>query len=1087
MKYLRFILTTILICTSLLLNAQGLKISGVVSDASNGDAIPFASITIKGTKTSISADENGNYTITAPGNGTLIFSSIGYKDAEVPVNNQIVVNATLAPDALALDNVVVVAYGVAQKESITGAISSVSSKSIEKRPVSNAVSAIEGMTSGVQINNTYGEPGSTPTIRIRGFTSVTGSNSPLYVIDGVPMSGSTADINPNDIENISILKDAASAALYGNRAANGVVLITTKKGKSEKFRIRANIQQGLYTRGIKEYDKLGPDEWMETQWLALRNSLLSDPQQASKYPTIEAANQQASEEIWSNITYNIYNKPQSEVFDANGKLTPGTYVKPEIAGDLDWYKPIERVGYRQDYNVSGDGASGKMSYYFSVNYLNEKGYIKSSDMQRFTGRANITVEPKKWIKMGLNLNGSYRESNFSKGSPSDNGTSYANPFYFARNIAPIYPVYAHDLDSVNGDYMLDGTGNRIYDWGQYYTRNQSPGRNAIAESFWDIDRYYKTSLTGQGFIDITFLKDFKFSVKADLYNSNSEERTYNNSSVGDGAGAHGRAGRDIYRYKNYTFQQQLTWAKEFNEKHSVDILLGHENYSERYNYLHGYKTGETFADKYDLVNFSEISKLTDYENNYRTEGYIARARYNYDKRYFIEGSYRRDGSSRFYKDNRWGNFWSLGGSWVISREKWMSGVKKQINELKFRASYGEVGNDQSVGRYAYMGLYGLTFNGTKPAAYKTQNEARDITWESSNSLGIALEGRFFNRFNLSVEYFDKRSEDLLFNVYLPLSTGSTDTGATTATVTQNLGNMSNRGVEINFDIDIINKKNWFWSAGFNATFIKNKITKLPEQNREKGIISGTKKYMEGHGIYDYWMYQFVGIDQMTGKSLYLIDEEDYYGATPVEGKTAVPAEHLVTINGKEYTTYTSYARKDWSGTAMPTVYGSFNTSVTWKNLSLSALFTYSLGGKTFDNPYNSLMSVSNNPGAIHRDVLKSWQGVPAGMTETSPDRINPDGLPAIDGYLNTYTNSTSNRWLQNSSYLVFKNLSLSYNLPSRICNKMDINNLSFTFSAENLATITSLRGMDPQQSFSGVTSNGFTTARIFSLGITIVL
>ncbi len=1088
MKYfrLRLLVTALIIFTSAMLNAQNIKISGVVSDASNGDAIPFATVIVKNSKTVISADEKGNYMITAPANGTLVFSSIGYKDMEIPINSKLIINAALAPDALALDNVIVVAYGTAPKESITGAISSVNSSSIDKRPTTNAISALEGMTSGVQINNTYGEPGSSPTIRIRGFSTVNGSNSPLYVVDGVPMSGSSTDINPNDIENISILKDAASAALYGNRASNGVILITTKRGKSEQFRVRADIQQGLYTRGMKEYETLNADEYMEAQWLAIRNGLRSDPNQSSKYQDIAVANAQATQDFWEAIgDYNIYNKPMKEIFDANGKLTPGTYVKPGIAGDLNWFKPIERVGHRQAYNISGDGATSKTGYYFSVNYLDEKGYIKSSDLRRFTARANISVEPKKWIKLGLNLNGSYRESNST--STSSN-TGYANPFYFARNMAPIYPVHGHDMDSANGDYILDKDGNKIYDYGQFdIQRKQSPDRHAIAERFLNLDRYFKTSITGLGYVDISFLKNFKLSIRAELYNSNSEERSYDNAIVGDGKGAGGRASRELYRYKNYTFQQQLTWAKEFNEKHSVDILLGHENYSQKYNYLYGYKTGETFANKHDLVNFSTISRLTDYEDNYRTEGYIARARYNYEHKYFLEGSYRRDGSSRFHKSSRWGNFWSVGGSWMISREKWLSGAKKQINDLKLRASYGEVGNDQSVGLYAYKGLYGLTFNGQEPAAYRTQNEARDIVWESTNSLGIALEGRFFNMFNLSVEYFDKRSKDLLFDVYLPLSTGGTSTSSSSATVTKNLGTVSNRGFEINLDVDIINKKDWAWNVGVNATFLKNKITKLPEQNKEKGIISGTKKYTEGSSIYDFWLNKFVGIDQMTGKSLYLINEEEYYGTTVVPGKTAIPKEYLVTINGKDYTTYTTYAKRDWSGTALPDVFGSFNTSVSWKNLSVSALFTYSIGGKIYDNSYLGLMGLTDKPGAVHKDMLKSWSGVPEGMTETSPDRINPKGYPVIDAYLNTYNNGSADRWLKDAGYLVFKNISLTYRLPSRICNKIDLRSLSFSLSAENLFTITSLKGMNPQQSFSGVNYNKFSIARIFSLGVTVVL
>lgn len=1074
--------------SAVLASAQNIKITGTVSDATNGEPIPYASVAIKGLMTVVETDENGHYSISASSDATLVFSFIGFHTLEIPVKGQLVLNAAMQPEAIALDNVVVVAYGVATKESLTGAVSSVSSKSIEKRPVSNVVSALEGMTSGVQINNTIGEPGSSPTIRIRGFSTINGSNSPLYVVDGVPLSGNTSDLNANDIESMSILKDAASSALYGNRASNGVVLITTKRGKNEKFSVRGTVQQGVYTRGIKEYERLDPNDWMETQWKAIRNSLLSDPAQASKYPTLAAANAQANIEIFDQIGYNIYNKPNDALFDANGKLAAGAAIKQDILGDLDWYDPIERVGYRQEYNISSDGATKMLNYFFSVNYLSEDGYVKTSDFQRFTGRANVSIQPRKWIKMGLNLSGSHRVSNLTS---FEGSTSYINPFYFARNMAPIYPVHAHDLSSETGAYILDEEGNQIYDWGQYSTRPQNNGRNVAAELEWNMNKYYRNTLDGQAYVDIMFLKDFKFTLKGQLYNSNSENRSYDNSIVGDGAGSNGRAKRELYRYKNYTIQEQLSWSKDFG-KHNVDVLVGHENYATRYNYLYMYKTGETFANKVDMINFSELTRGYDYENNYRTEGYIARAKYNFDNKYYVEGSYRRDGSSRFYHENRWGNFWSAGGSWIISREKWMMKLKDQINSLKLRASYGEVGNDQSVGMYGYMALYALTTNGILPAAYKSQNEALDIQWESTNSFGVALEGRFFNLFNLSVEYFDKRSKDLLFDVYLPLSSGSTSTSSATATVTKNLGTISNRGWELNFDIDPITTKDWRWNIGFNATFLKNKILTLPEQNRKDGIISGTKKYVEGGGIFDYWLYQFEGVDQMTGNSLFLINDENYYGTTPPtdpeDVRTQVPAEYLVTINGKDYTTYTTYAKQDWSGTALPTVYGSFNTSLSWKNLSFSALFTYSLGGKTYDNSYSSLMTVSSSPYAIHKDILKSWDGVPAGMTETSANRIDPNGIPVVDGYRNTYTSAgSSNRWLQNSNYLVIKNISLSYTLPERLCRKMDLSGLNFVFSIENLATFNKIQGMDPQQAFSGVISNNFTTARTFSLGVNITL
>ena len=1067
------------LCTTAMF-AQTITVKGTVIGAEDSQPVIGAYVLQEGTNNGTSTDLDGNYVLSVPKDANLVFSSVGFTTQVIPVNGRAVINVTLQTDAMALDETVVVAYGTAKKESITGAITSVNSKALEKRPVSNAVAGLEGMTSGVQINNSYGEPGATPTIRIRGFSTINGDNSPLYVVDGVPMSGSSNDINPNDIESISILKDAASAAMYGNRASNGVVLITTKKGKSDRFTVTATTNQGFYTRGTPEYDRMNADQFMEIYWRHLYNGLASQPSNAGKYTHEELA-ALTTDTFWGNVVYNVYNKPNDQVFDGNGKLTPGTAMKPLIAEDLDWYSPVERIGHRQEYNVSGNGATEKANFYFSTNYLDEKGYTKQSQLKRFSGRLNASIQPKKWIKIGTMISANHRVTDYTSQSLS---TGYANPVYFARHMAPIYPVHVHDLTSANGDYALDANGNRQYDYGQLDSRPQNNGRHAIYEGELDLDQTWRNTMEGTVYADINFLKDFKFTIKGNLNTINTESRSYNNAIVGDGKGSGGRASRTIYRYRNYTFQQQLTWNRTFNDVHDAEVFLGHENYEYRYNYLYAYKTGETFANKYSLNNFANMTSLTDYSSGFKTEGYIARAKYGYDNKIFAEASFRRDGSSRFHPDNRWGNFWSLGGSWMISRENWMKDVN-WVDNLKLRASYGEVGNDGSVDYYGYMALYTLTFNGEKPAAYKVQNEASDIVWESSNSFGVAVEGRFFNRFNLSLEYYDKRSHDLLFNVFLPVSAGGESTESTSATVTQNLGDISNRGIEVNFDIDLMKKKDFQWTFGFNASTLKNKILTLPEQNREAGIINGTKKYVEGGGIYDFWMYQTAGVDMMTGDVMYILDEELYCVGQEVEGKTLVADEYIRTINGKHYTTTTSYGKKDWEGSAIPDLFGSFNTAINYKNFSFSALFTYSIGGKMYDSVYYSLMTPGL--GAMHVDLLNAWNGVPAGMTETSPNRLQQGVVPVIDSYKSTYNNSTADRMLCDASYLTIKNINASYSFPSKVCQKLDLTNINLSLSVENIYQFNARKGMNNQYSFNGTQANYLGAARTVSLGLNITL
>ncbi|MDD2426375.1 MAG: SusC/RagA family TonB-linked outer membrane protein [Bacteroidales bacterium] len=1089
MKKIPFVITVLLLLTVNFLSAQNIRITGTVTDRSTGAPLEFVTVQLKGTSTGVSTLENGTYVISAPANGILLFSSIGYRISEVPVDNRTVINIILEPESLRLDEIIMIAYGTAKKESVTGAISTISSRAIEKRAVSSVASVLEGQAAGVQVNNTYGEPGNDPEIRIRGFSSINGSNSPLYVIDGVPFGGNISDLNPSDIENLTILKDAASSALYGNRASNGVVLITTRKGKSSnKVSITATVNQGIFSRGLKEYDMVDSFDYMEVMWKGYRNSLMTS--QPDLYPTVESANAQATATLVPTyLKYNIFNKPDNALFDSNGKLLSDTKIRPGY-DDLVWFDAMERMGHRQEYSVSGDGASDKHNFFFSAGYLDENGYLKSSDFNRFTGRANISITPKKWLKAGINLSGSYQVYNSTTGNPTDNSLSYANPFYFARNMAPIYPVYLHDM--ATGDYILDENGKKQYDKGDLNARPQNLGRHVVWEYELDMDRTTRNTISGQAFADISFLNGFTLSIKGDINLRNQERQRYQNPIIGDGMGV-GRANKTIYRYKNYTFQQILTWNREFGP-HNIDFLGAHENYSYNYAYTYGFKTNETFkGDNKEFINFTVITDLDGFQRDYRTESCLSRVRYNYDNRYFFDASFRRDGTSKFYPENRWGNFWSAGGSWIVSREPFMAPLEKQVNDLKLRVSYGEVGNDggtddNAIDFHAYMALYSMNQNANLGAVYKIQNEALDLVWEAASSFGVALEGRYFNRMNLNLEYFDKRSKDLLFDVYLPLSAGATSTTNAESTIKKNIGSVSNRGFEFTMDFDLIKSRNFRWNIGLMGTYMKNKIISLPEQNRENGIISGTKKYMEGHDRYEFWLYQFAGIDQMTGNSLYLPDYERYYVGEAEEGKNPIPEQWLVTINEENYTRNTTYAKRDWSGSAIPHLFGSFTTSLSYKNLDLSVLCTYSLGGKTLDYSYEDAMEVTANPHAVHKDILRAWDGVPAGITEGSPDRIDPKGIPVVNYQLSTYNNDQlSTRFLLNGSYLVIKNISLAYSLPQRFVNKLDISSVALNFSAENLATFTKMRGMDPQQAFTGLNNNGFVTARIFSLGINIKL
>ena len=569
-----------------------------------------------------------------------------------------------------------------------------------------------------------------------------------------------------------------------------------------------------------------------------------------------------------------------------------------------------------------------------------------------------------------------------------------------------------------------------------------------------------------------------FTMKGDVSHSTSNNKKYDNPEIGDGATNNGRLTSYAYQYSTVTLQQIINWNYQFNDVHNVELMAAHESYSWQRKYTAGMNTGMAVDGNLTMGNFLNNSYFLGSDDEDKTESYLARAKYNYADRYFVEASFRRDGSSRFHKDSRWGNFFSLGASWNMKQEKFMKDVD-WVNALKLRASYGEVGNNMGVNYYGHMALYTIDKNGGEAALVKKSLSAPDIKWETTQTVDIAVEGTLFNRLNFQIGYFDKRSKDLLFEVRLPLSAGSYPWVDDNMNMTQykNIGTVSNRGWEISLNGDIIKNKDWRWNLGVDATFLKNKIIKLPDG---KDILHGQQNYSEGHSIYEWYTYHYAGVDQMTGTALYDID--------PDKKESAEAAGALMTINGVDYATTTSYAKRDWRGSALPTVYGSITSALSWKNFNLNMLFTYSLGGKTYDGSYASLMGVSESGAsgnAYHKDILNSWDGAPAGMTENSANRVDPNGTPRADFYKSSDLNGVSDRWLTSSSYFVFKNLNLSYSLPTNWMKSIGLEGITVNAGVENLFTLTSRKGLNPQYSFNGGSDDTYVTARVYNFGLSV--
>ena len=1038
------------------------EISGTVVSTDDGQPVVGASILVSGTQTGTVTDVDGKFRLSAPAGVKLVVSYVGMKTKTVTATNNMKVS--LAPDDKNLEEVVIVAYGTAKRQSITGSVAVVDSKKIGDRISTTVTGALEGSAPGVQVNNSYGEPGATPKIHIRGVgTLVKDADQPLYIVDGTPFEGNIAELNPSDIESMSVLKDASSAALYGNRAANGVVLITTKKAKfSSKPNITLKMDQGFYRRGIAEYDRLNANEWMEASWVAMKNYALS----GGIASTEAAAGTYATQHLVPDyVKRNIYNGADDALFDANGKLTAAMRAGYD---DLDWQKAVERTGHRQEYNLSAAVASDKYNIYSSAGYLNEQGYTLNSGYERFTGRINTNYNANKWLELGLNISGTSSVRSYNSNA---SGNMYANPFYITRYMAPVYPVYLHNAD---GTYALDAEGNKQYDTTSEYLGN----RNLPYEMTMDMDRVRRNVLDGLIYTKITLPYGFSLSGKVNLNHANTNRQTYNNPVIGDGASNNGRLSEYANQYISYTGQELLNWDHNFN-LHHVDVLLGHENYSWNRKYARVMNTNAAIAGLRALSNFVLNTDTEGYFEDYRTESYLGRLRYNFDEKYFFDFSLRRDGSSKFHKDKRWGNFFSAGVNWNIKKEKFMEKVK-WVDALRARASYGEVGNDAAVNFYGYQALYYITKNGGNPALVRQKLAALDLKWETTQTLDFGVEGTLFDRLNFSLGYFDKRSKDLLFEVRFPLSAGSFfgNDAIENLTQYQNIGTISNRGFEIMLSGDVVRSKDWTWNLSFDATTLKNKVLKLP---KGEDILHGQQNYSEGHSAYEWYTYHFVGVDQMTGKSLYDLD--------PKKEAAASAAGDLVEINGTKYTTSTSQAIRKWAGTALPSVYGSFSSNLRWKDLSLTMLMTYSLGGKTLDGSYRTLMSTASasSASALHKDVLNSWSGAPDGMTATSANRIDPNGTPILDFNGSNDNNAISDRWLTSSSYLIMKNIMLTYRLPKALVTKWGLGGVSVKAGVENLFTLTGRKGLNPQYSFAGGSDDTYVSARVFNFGLTVDL
>lgn len=1034
--------------------AQNLQISGVVVDGSDNQTIPGVVVTVKGTTTTALTDIDGRYTILAHRDATLVFTSINMKSQEVQVGSRSVINVAMEMDALFMDEVMVVAYGTATKRSFVGSASVIKSEDIARLQSSSPLQSLSGTTAGVQVTSNSGQPGSDPTIYVRGVGSITAGKSPLMVVDGAFYDGPMSSLNPADIANMTVLKDAAATSLYGSRASNGVIMISTKRGAKKGVGVNLDMKVGVNTRAISDYDVVtDPATYYEQTWLAMFNAQRDASTTQTDQQIIDAIAGNSSSGLAVALgQYNNYNVPWNQLIvpvrDADGVYHAQLNPNAKLLYNDDWSKEIFSPSMRQEYNLSMSGRGDKDAYYFSLGYLNDKSYAMGSDYIRYTGRLSYEREMTSWLSFKANM--AYTRS--SQDYPEiAGGTSTSNYFRWARAIAPIFPVYLRDINT--GEIIMDPvTGKARYDFGNEngYTRPYSMGANPLSSVDLDINKHDRKTFTGGTSLEAHIIDGLSISAAIDLTDHDLSSRRTMNPYYGSASAStiQGRVYRTETNTFSYTASSFLKYVNTLFDKLNIDALAGMEVYDREYSYMYGHKTMMVNSDVAELRNAVVMNDIDSYKYTYSVVSLISRVNLSWDNKYYLMAGYRKDGTSRFHPDNRWGDFWALGGAWVISDEPFMP-KWGFLNMLKLKASIGSQGNDNLGGYLPYLNLYSIV-NSDGSVGLRSQATLANpnLTWEKNTAYNAGVEFSLFNRLSVGFEYFNKRTDNLLFNLPLAPSAGYTQTPS-------NIGSLKNSGIELEISADVLRSKDIRWSVGLNLSHIRNEIISMPEDIIVSGgMWSGNYRRTIGGSVYDFYLMQSAGLDEKGKMKYYTYDSWD---SNEPSGTTTALSANSNSTNRKK------------SGSALPDVSGGFNTSFQWKGFDVSLLLSYSIGGYVLDSEYLNLMNAFNNSygNGMHKDILKAW----------TPTNTNTN-VPRLSG---SYVDlGTSDYFLVKADYLSLNNVSLGYSFPSSITKKWGMDKLRIYVVADNVALISARKGLDPRQNIDGSLGGDDNTGAVYS-------
>lgn len=1044
------------------------KVNGTVISQDDNEPVIGASVLVVGTQIGTVTDTNGRFELTLPaGKKTLRITYVGMEPLEVSARPNM--RIMLTSDQKALDEVIVVAYGTAKKGTFTGSAGTMKADQIEKLQVSDLTRALSGQVAGVQVLSSNGQPGTSATIRVRGVSSINGSNAPLYVVDGVPFDGDLSSIPASDIADITVLKDAASTSLYGARGANGIIMVTTKQGHQGKPVINVNARWGQNSRAVSNYDVISnPAQYLELEYSAIYNYALNNlgysAGSAQKY-----ANSTIVTNTGGGNGYQIYTVPEGQyMFGADGKLNPnatlgwsnGTYYyTPD-----DWEDIIMKKSLRQEYEINMSGATDANNYYVSFSYLDDGGIVSGSKFQRSSVRVRDEYKVNDWLKLGANVGLTHSKSFYPDEQTTTN--SSGNAFRMAYGIAPIYPLYVRDAD---GSIMHNGD-RAIYDYGSGEAardRSYMSISNPAGQMQYDKAIYTMDILNSTWFAEFKPVKGLTLNARLGYNLDNTNYDNLLNAYMGQFEALEGGAYQYHMRTTGITEQFLANYTVKIGEDHNIDATLGYEGYQWKYRQINGGATKLYNPESYWLDNAVNQKNNGGYQLDYATKGIFGRVNYSYDDKYIAAISYRRDASSCFHPDNRWGGFWSGSFAWVISKEKFMEGTRSWLNNLKFKASYGQQGND-NLGRstgsgryyyYAYTDQYTMTGDASGfsdgTLAYKGN---KDLTWEKSVSYNLGFDFAMFNnRLNGSIEYFGRQQKDMLYFKPVAGSLGYTQ-------IPMNVGTMTNRGLEIDLSYDILKTRNVSLSVNANATFLSNKIDELhPDLNGK--WIDGSRIYEEGESMYRLYLPEWAGVNPETGEAQYWVWETDENGDKTGER-----------IKTADYTQANLTDNRIATDDLLPDVYGGFGLSLNAYGFDASIQFAYQLGGQVLDYGYMYLMHASASSdagGAWHKDILNAW----------TPTNTNTD-IPRLNAG-DRYTAYSSTRFLTSASYLSINNLTIGYTLSKDWVRKIGLSSVRVYFVGDNLALFAKRKGLDPRQGFVSSIPYTYTQLRTLSGGISV--